>query len=59
VANANRGKKGRKFVPRDFIPKWDRRPAQTWQEQLAIVRTLNRAFGGVDRTKGGSRGDPV
>ncbi|MBA9002007.1 hypothetical protein HNR21_000889 [Actinomadura cellulosilytica] len=48
VANANRGKGGRRAVPRDFIPKWDRKPQQSWQEQLAIVTVLNKVFGGVD-----------
>jgi hypothetical protein len=55
VANANRGK-GRAAIPADFIPEWDRKPAQTWQEQLAAVKALNRAMGGADTTKEAQRG---
>jgi hypothetical protein len=33
--------------PADFLPTWDR--AQSWQEQLAVVRALNRRFGGTER----------
>ncbi|WUI00202.1 DUF4035 domain-containing protein [Spirillospora sp. NBC_00431] len=59
VANANRGKKGRRFHLRDFIPKWDRRARQSWQQQLAVVEQLNAAFGGADLRKGVDDGDPV
>ena len=63
VANANRGKKGRKLTPADFIPKWDRGRQQSWQEQLAKVKAINRAMGGVDNTsdsgEGADGGDPV
>lgn len=48
IANAMSSKKGRRFTPKDFIPEWDRRP-QTWQEQLELVKQLNKAFGGVRR----------
>lgn len=58
VANANRGKKGRRAHPKDFIPTWDRKPAMGWEEQLAAVKTMNRAMGGADLTKEARRGDP-
>lgn len=48
VANANRGK-GRRAKLKDFLLRWDRR-VQSWQDQLAIVRQLNRMFGGTDNT---------
>lgn len=46
IANANAGR-GRKSKVEDFIPEWDGRPKQTWQEQLALVEKLNAAFGGT------------
>jgi hypothetical protein len=52
IANANRGKKGRRFVPKDFIPKWDRGAVQPWEQQLAIVKAMNAALKGADHTRG-------
>lgn len=40
----------RKFAPADFMPKWDRAPEQSWQEQLRIVRALNQSMGGTVNT---------
>lgn len=57
VANSSRGKKGRRFAPRDFIPRWDRKARQSWQDQLSIVEQLNAAFGGRDLRKGVDGGD--
>ena len=56
IANAHRGKDTKAFTPEDFMPR--RRPkVQTWQQQLALVEVLNRAFGGRDErppaTEGG------
>lgn len=48
VANAMRGKRGRKARIEDFLPEWGGREPQTWQEQLAIVEQLNRRLGGKD-----------
>lgn len=56
VANANRSK-GRRAVPADFIPTWDRKPAMDWRQQLATVKTLNRAMRGADVRKGAPGGD--
>lgn len=50
IARTMGGKKARRFKLSDFIPVWDRRP-QTWEEQLAAVRTMNRALGGRDLTR--------
>lgn len=36
----------RRFTPQDFIPVWDKPARQTWQEQLAVVMTINQACGG-------------
>lgn len=57
VANSNRGKKGRRADPADFIPKWDRKPAQSWEQQLEAVKALNRSMGGADKTEGARHGD--
>lgn len=51
VANANRGKGKAPAKVTAFMPRWDRR--QGWEEQLAIVKQLNRAMGGADRTRKG------
>lgn len=60
IANANRGKRGRRFKIQNFIPKWDRHARQSWQEQLSIVEQLNAAFGGADlRKEVHEDGDPV
>lgn len=45
VANSQSKKKHK---PADFIPQWDQRRGQTWQEQLAAVRAANRALGGTE-----------
>jgi|SRR5699024_10309356 len=46
IANANRGKGGKKAKPKDFIPKWDRPSAQSASQQLNVVKQLNQRFGG-------------
>lgn len=51
IHNANTGKRGRKAKPRDFIPRWDR-AAQTWEEQLAVIRRVNSALGGREVRRG-------
>lgn len=59
VANAMRGKGGKRFGPEDFVPPWGGRREQTWQEQLAAVVAINKALGGKDRRrKPGEGGDP-
>ncbi|MFG2683166.1 hypothetical protein [Streptomyces sp. NPDC048392] len=56
IANAAGGK-GRKAVPKDFIPKWDQTQSADWQEMLATARVLNSRLGGTDFTQGGGHGD--
>lgn len=49
VANVFRGKGQRALGLDDFMPtSLVTRQRQTWQEQLALVETLNKAFGGRD-----------
>ncbi len=52
LVNAQRGK-GRKAKASDFIPKWDRGEAPSWQDMLAKVKQINRALGGSDNTARG------
>ena len=61
VHNAMAGKKGRRTKLKEFMIDWGARRAQTWEEQLAAVRVMNRAMGGRDLTrtgKGAAGGDP-
>ncbi|WP_017599196.1 phage tail assembly protein T [Nocardiopsis lucentensis] len=51
IANANRGKGGRKAKPTDFLPDWDHDRGTSWEEQLAAVRDANRALGGVEEIR--------
>ncbi|MCI0632524.1 MAG: hypothetical protein L0206_01180 [Actinobacteria bacterium] len=49
IANVNRGKKGRRYKPGDFVPNWSPKPAATsWEDQLRAVEQMNRALGGRD-----------
>lgn len=50
VANAMKGKKGKKFEPKDFIPQWDK-PEQTWQDQLAVVKRVHGSLTRRDRRR--------
>lgn len=50
VANANRAK-GRKARPKDYLPQWDRRREQSWQEQLAAVKQINKALHGTTKRR--------
>ncbi|MEU5950654.1 DUF4035 domain-containing protein [Micromonospora sp. NPDC047465] len=62
IANANRGKHGRRFTPEDFLPRWDQRGAaapageQTGEDHLRLIRSLNKAMGGLE-TGGVQGGD--
>jgi hypothetical protein len=48
IANANRGKKGRKFSMTDFlIPYGEQR--KTPEQMLAAIKGLNKAMGGEER----------
>lgn len=55
IYNANRGKGQKARKPDDFIPQWDQRKPQTWQEQLAAIRAANEALGGTDDTRAPAR----
>lgn len=48
VFNLWRGKNQRARKVSDFIPEWDQRP-QSADDQLAVVRWLNKAFGGDEK----------
>jgi len=49
IANANRGKKGKRFKPQDFMPGQQREKREDWRQQLRYVEMLNVVFGGTDR----------
>ncbi|MFD3352733.1 phage tail assembly protein T [Streptomyces fradiae] len=53
VSNAARAK-GRKAVPKDFMPQWDQGSGRAgdWQQMLATVTTLNVRLGGTDQRTG-------
>jgi len=51
LANVNRGKKGKKFKPKDFMPQ-ARQKREDWQSQLQYVEMLNVAMGGVNKRSG-------
>ena len=46
IANVNRGKRGRKYKPADFIPQWSRPGARTPQQMRTKLIELTRRFGG-------------
>lgn len=48
IANAAPRRKGssRVFRPSEFMPEWGGRRPQTWEQQLAAVREINRQLGG-------------
>jgi hypothetical protein len=47
IANANRGKKKRRFKVREFLPVWSKR-RQSPAEQLSILRGFTRRLGGEE-----------
>jgi hypothetical protein len=50
IANANRGKKGKKLKIRDFlIPYGEKDRPKTGREMLDLVRGINAGLGGVER----------
>lgn len=50
VANVNRAK-GKAYQPQDFMPKFGRRGARSWQELMAAVERMNALFGGRDERR--------
>ncbi|MEX5636537.1 hypothetical protein AB1460_28890 [Parafrankia sp. FMc2] len=54
MTNMLAGKKAGRKKLNDFLLEWDRKP-QTWEEQLALVRAMNRRLGGTDTTEQGRR----
>ena len=48
-------KRKKPYQPQDFLLKFEKPQAQTWQSQLQFVEMLNAAFGGKDERV--SRGD--
>lgn len=49
IANANRGKKGRKFKMTDFLIPYGEQNRKTPEQMLSTIKGLNRAMGGEER----------
>lgn len=56
VHNTAQSKKGKRVTPKDYLPQWDNRKSQTWQEQLAAVRAINSVLDGKEGGRGGDAG---
>lgn len=52
MANVMRGKSGRIFKPKDFIPQWDRPVARTPEAMRNALMALTRKLGGKIRKRG-------
>lgn len=48
IANANRGKGGRKFKMADFLIPYGEQTRKTPEQMLRTIRSLNRSMGGVE-----------
>ncbi|MFJ2002184.1 phage tail assembly protein T [Streptomyces chartreusis] len=48
IANANRGKGGRKFKVTDFLIPYGEAARKTPEQMLAAVKDINRSLGGVE-----------
>ncbi|WP_158632379.1 DUF4035 domain-containing protein [Micromonospora sp. Llam0] len=60
IANSNRGKRGKRYRPEDFIPEWDRPEMETGpqdeHDHLRLIKQLNAQMGGRTRRRGGDPG---
>ncbi len=60
IANCHRDPKKRKkpYKVEDFMPqdKKEKTQKQNWESQLKMIKALNSAMGGTDKTKDRSRG---
>lgn len=49
VANANRGKKGKKFKMEDFLIPYGEEARKSPEQMLQIIKGLNKSMGGEER----------
>jgi hypothetical protein len=49
IANANRGKGGRKFKLSDFLIPYGRSEQKSPEQMLSAIRSLNKSMGGEER----------
>jgi hypothetical protein len=49
IANANRGKGGRKFKLSDFLIPYGRSDKKSPEQMLAAIKSLNKSMGGEER----------
>jgi len=55
VANASRGKKGKKFSMTDFLIPYGQENRKSPEQMLQAIKDLNRAMGGEERGRRGDR----
>jgi hypothetical protein len=55
IANAMRGKKGRRMRLKDFMPAWGGKEKQTGKDQLAVLRGMVHRMGGEEVTRDDDR----
>jgi hypothetical protein len=48
IANANRGKGGRKFKMTDFLIPYEQTGRKSPEQMLAAIKSLNRSMGGAE-----------
>jgi hypothetical protein len=48
IANAMRGKKGRRLRLKDFMPSWGGKEKQSGKDQLAVLRGMVHRMGGQE-----------
>lgn len=51
VANALKGKKGKRLKPSDFMPDWGRRRTNSPNQMATMLKSLTRRFGGSIRKR--------
>jgi hypothetical protein len=51
VANAMKGKKGKRLKPADFMPDWSRRRTSSPNQMATMLKSLTHRFGGSIRKR--------
>lgn len=58
IANAMKGKKGKRLKPSDFMPEWGRPRTHSPNQMATMLKSLTRRFGGsIHKREEVSRGD--
>lgn len=56
IANCNAPRKGKPYAPSDFIPTFEPRKPQTWQEQKAALKNFAAMMNARAKPKAGANG---